>query len=480
MKSFKILLFLLFPILTYAQIPAKVVRKPLMGVQPELLRGPYLQMATSTSMMIRWRTNTFDRSKVKYGLSSASLNMQVVDSTLTLEHSITLKSLKPYTKYYYTIGGLADTVLQGNADNYFYTFPEKGSEQMIRIAGFGDCGNKSPNQINVRDQIKNYLGNNYLNAWILMGDNAYSDGTDAEFQVKFFDVYKDNMLKKYPLYPVPGNHDYHDYSSASLADHDKIAYFLNFSVPTKAEAGGVASNTKSYYSYDIGNVHFLALDSYGADNRGTHMYDGIGEQIEWVKKDLEANKSKWVVAYWHHPPFTKGSHDSDNEQLLIQIRQRFLKILEDKGVDLVLCGHSHVYERTKLIKGYYGMEVDFDAAKHEINHSTALYDGSKNSAPYIKNSKDNKGTVYVVSGSAGALGGHKETYPHNAMFYSNYELGGAIMLEVQGNQLDLKWINTAGKVGDHFTMMKDVSRETERMLKQDKKMQAPKQINAIK
>ncbi|MFD2160867.1 purple acid phosphatase family protein [Paradesertivirga mongoliensis] len=475
MQSFRILFFLLVcPFVLSAQDaavkPVKKVRRPLMGIQADLIRGPYLQMATPTSMTIRWRTGVYDRSRVKYGLSSDNLNMRTDDSTLVNEHIINLTGLKPFTKYYYTIGNLADTTLQGDADNFFYTLPEKDSEQFIRIAGFGDCGNNSINQRIVRDQVLKYLGDNHLNAWILMGDNAYSDGTDAEYQAKFFNIYKDDLLKKYPLYPAPGNHDYHDFHSASAADQNKMAYYQNFSMPTKGEAGGVPSGTESYYSYDIGNVHFLSLDSYGPDNKGLRMYEEMGEQVEWVKKDLQANKSKWVVAYWHHPPYTMGSHDSDKESLLVKIRENFLKTIEEYGVDLVLCGHSHVYERTKLIKGYYGMEADFDPKKHELNSSTALSDGSKNSAPYMKSSKDNKGTVYVVSGSAGALGGKKATYPHNAMFYSNNEVGGVVILEVQGNRLNLKWVSSDGKIYDQFTMMKDVDKAQLKALKQDKEI----------
>ena len=386
MKTTKIVfLILMVPLISLCQEKAPVFKKrkrTAMGIQADLIRGPYLQMATPTSMTVRWRTNVFDRSRVKFGLTSDNLNMQADDSTLVNEHIVTLEGLKPSTKYYYSVGNLADTTLEGDADNYFYTFPETGSEEMIRIAGFGDCGNNSINQRNVRDQVIKYLGNDYLNAWILMGDNAYSDGTDAEYQAKFFNVYNDNLLKKYPLYPVPGNHDYHDIASSIAEDQNRIAYFQNFSVPTKGQAGGVASNTESYYSFDIGNVHFLALDSYGPDHKGMYMYDEMGEQAEWVKKDLKANQNKkWIVAYFHHPPYTMGSHNSDTESSLVKIRQNFIKILEEYGVDIVLCGHSHVFERTKLIKGYHGMENDFDPKKHEVSSSSALYDGSKHSAP---------------------------------------------------------------------------------------------------
>jgi hypothetical protein len=466
MKTTKLLLLFLcaLPALVFAQ-QSKTTSASQLG----LLRGPYLQIATPTSMTVRWRTSVYDRSRVHYGLSQQNLDMQVSDSTLVSEHIVKILGLKPYTKYYYSIGNLTSTI-EGDENNYFYTLPEVGSEPLIRVAGFGDCGNNSINQRNVRDQIVKYLGNNYLNAWILMGDNAYTNGSDAEFQAKFFNNYEDYLLKKYPLFPVPGNHDYNDAKWSAAADRLKIAYYQNFSVPTEGEGGGVPSHTKSYYSYDIGNIHFLALDSYGPDTKGMHIYDQMGEQVQWVKKDLAANTNKqWVVAYWHHPPYTKGSHDSDEEGLLGKIRENFIKVLEDNGVDLILCGHSHVYERSKMMKGYFGKEADFNV-KYNVSNSTGLYDGSKNSSPYIKSKKNPLGVVYVVAGSAGAQGGHKPSWPHDAMYYSNNEIGGAVMLEVQGNKLDLKWICADGEIRDHFTMMKDLNAQDEKTLKQDKKL----------
>jgi acid phosphatase type 7 len=471
MKFITTALLLTLAITAYAQSPTRRIPLPsknhLKGEQAELTRGPYLQKASPTSVTVRWRTNVYDRSRVKYGQNLNELDYFVDDSTLVAEHRIELTNLKPNTRYYYTIGNLADTTLQGDASNYFVTLPEKGSEQLIRIAGFGDCGNNSINQRKVRDAVEDYIASKPLTAWILMGDNAYSDGTDAEYQMKFFNNYKDNLLKKYALFPSPGNHDYRDFPSASFKDQYKMAYFQNFSMPTQGESGGVASHTQSYYSYDIGNTHFLSLDSYGPDTKGTFMTDKISEQAEWVKRDLAANQSKWVVAYWHHPPYTMGSHNSDTERDLVAIRENFIKNLEDLGVDLIICGHSHVYERSKLIKGHFGMEETYDPRKHEVSSSTGLYDQSKNSAPYIKRKDNNQGTVYVVSGSSGALGGHKPGYPHNAMFYSENEIGGAVMLEIEGNKLDLKWVCSDGKIRDHFTMMKDVTKAEEKILLKD-------------
>jgi 3',5'-cyclic AMP phosphodiesterase CpdA len=368
------------------------------------------------------------------------------------EHKVKLTGLEPRTRYYYSIGSRQDT-LQNGPDNYFVTLPLPGAESLYRIAAVGDCGNNSINQRSVRDQLTRYLGNNYLDAWILLGDNSYTYGRDAEFQSNFFNIYKDTLLKKYPLFPAPGNHDYNDDKTAQ--DTHDIAYYQIFSMPVNGEAGGLASHNPAFYSFDLGNIHFLSLDSYGRED-SQKMYDTAGAQVQWIKKDLEANKNKgWVIAYWHHPPYTMGSHNSDKEQDLVQIRQNFIQILERYGVDLVLCGHSHDYERSKLMQGHFGLEASFNPAMNLVSSSSGLYDGSPNSCPYLKDSADGyRGTVYVVSGSAGQLGGKQTSFPHEALPYSDATHGGAGMLEIEGNRLDWKWVCADGVIRDHFTMIK--------------------------
>ena len=426
---------------------------------PTLIRGPYLQVATNESMIIRWRTDVPTNSRVKIGSSANSLNTVFNDSAFVTDHIIKVTALQPGTRYYYSIGNFYQTD-QGDSTNYFETLPEAGSTQLLRIGVFGDCGTNAPNQINVKNQFLNYLGQDYLNSWLLLGDNAYETGTDAEFQLKFFDIYKDNLLKKYPLWPTPGNHDYGNGTTNGPVTHD-IAYYKNFSMPVNGEAGGEPSGREEYYSFDIGNTHFLSLDSYGRDNTGFRLYDTLSPQVLWVKRDLQANQNKgWVVAYWHHPPYTMGNHNSDTEVELIKIRENFTRILERNGVDLILCGHSHDYERSKLMKGSYGNEASFNPLVHNLSMSSGRYDTSANACPYVKQVASNyTGSVYVVAGSAGKVGGQQAGYPHNAMHYSNSIIGGAMMLEVQDNRLDVKWICSDGIIRDRFTMMKDVSKK---------------------
>jgi hypothetical protein len=427
----------------------------------DLLRGPYLQAATPNSIVIRWRTNVLTRGIVHFGKTQDQLGSLAQDTLLLTEHKVKLEGLEPGTKYYYSIGSYGDT-LQTGANNYFVTLPPPGTESLYRIAAVGDCGNNSVNQRNVRDQLIQYLGNNYLNAWILLGDNAYSTGRDAEFQSNFFNIYKDNLLPRYPLYPSPGNHDYYDGdSSREKVQHThQVAYFQNFTMPADGEAGGTPSHNPAFYSFDLGNIHFLSLDSYGIEEDQYRLYDTLGPQVQWIKKDLEANKNRgWIIAYWHHPPYTMGSHTSDGEDELVHIRENFIQILERYGVDLILCGHSHDYERSKLMKGHYGPEASFNPG-FLVSNSSGAYDGTSNSCPYLKDSATGyTGTVYVVSGSAGQLGGKQPGYPHDALPYSDATHGGVGMLEIEGNRLNWKWICADSQIRDHFTMMKNISKK---------------------
>ncbi len=431
------------------------------GYRPKLTRGPYLQVATPNSIIVRWKTDELDVSFVRFGAENGRLDQLAGTNYRTTEHIVTLTGLKPQNKYYYQIEGFKDT-LQAGANNHFTTLPVAGTINKYRIGIFGDCGTNIENQVSSRKQFERYLGNDPLTCWILLGDNAYSWGTDEQYQENFFDPYKDNLLKKSPLFPAPGNHDYRDepYASEIAQRSGEIDYYKVFSMPTKGESGGLPSHTAAYYSFDIGNIHFLSLDSHGSEEYGYRLFDTSGTQVKWVKKDLEANQNKgWIVVYWHHPPYSMGSHNSDTETQMRKIRENFLPLLERYGVDLVICGHSHMYERSRLMEGHYGLEASFSAEKNLLNSSSAYYDGSANSCPYIKD-QSKRGTVYVVSGSAGRVDYVQSSFPHDALPYADSTIGGASILEIEDNRLDLKWICADGKIRDHFTMMKDVNKAT--------------------
>ncbi len=247
----------------------------------------------------------------------------------------------------------------------FIHCPSRVETGTYRIAALGDCGNNSINQRNVRDQLLHYLGPDYLNAWILLGDNTYPDGTDAEFQANFFNIYKDNLLKKYPLFPSPGNHDYHDieFSAAVSTANTRTRLLSEFQCTGIRRVRRCTFNTHLNIIPLISEI-FIFYPS-------TLMVKRITKDCQ-ILPDRRLNGSKRI---WKKRPeqngslptgiirlYTMGSHNSDTEKELADIRENFIPVLERYGVDIVLAGHSHDYERTRLCMAIMEMTVPSIAA----------------------------------------------------------------------------------------------------------------------
>jgi acid phosphatase type 7 len=421
-----------------------------------LVRGPYLQMVSGEGATLRWRTDVPTDSKVAAGTAYGHYTTSATDTALTTEHEVRLTGLTPDTRYYYRLGS-STQVLQGSKENYFTTAPPPNTTRRMGVAVFGDCGtNDKLNRTLSLTAYQKHTQNNPADLMLLLGDNAYSDGLDREYQKKFFRPFGRNLLKNHALFPAPGNHEYAN-DPVRQKDH-AIDYYSIFSVPQTGECGGIPSGSESYYSYNWGNIHFVALDSYGAHDDGTtRLYDTLGTQVQWLKKDLAANHQQWTIVYWHHPPYTMGSHNSDTETELVQIRENFLRVLERYGVDLVITGHSHNYERSYLLNGHYGGEASFAPQTHARSTSSGGWDGGPNSCPYTKDgSGPNRGTVYVVAGSSGASGHVADSHPHSALPFA-HNTGGMFYFEVEGNRLDARFLRKNGSIGDRFTIVKDLA-----------------------
>ncbi len=408
-------------------------------------RGPYLQVGTPTGVTVRWRTDAATNSRVSYGLSAGSLTSTVDDATATTEHVVTLSGLSPDTRYYYSVGSTAGVQAGGDANTFFVTSPASGSQRPTRVWVIGDAGTGDTNQARVRDAYYTFTGATHTDLWLQLGDNAYDTGTDAEYQAKMFNVYA-ALLRKSVTWPTLGNHE----TAQSTNPADTIAYFQSFSFPTAGQAGGVASGTKKYYSFDFGNIHFVCLDSMASSRApGSAM-------LTWLEADLAANTKDWLVAFFHHPPYTKGSHNSDTETELIEMRQNVLPILENHGVDLVLTGHSHSYERSFFIDGHYGLSTTFTSAMKKNAGGGAERSATGAYTKTLLGPSAHQGAVYAVAGSSGKISGG--TLNHPAMYVSLNTLG-SMVLDVNGGRMDVKFLSDLGAVADSFTMLKGVANE---------------------
>jgi len=408
-------------------------------------RGPYLQLSTPGSIVVRWRTNTPTESRVYYGMESEHLVHAAKSIKKNNEHEVTLKNLSPNTKYFYAVGNASKKLAGADETTFFITPPLTGKAKPTRIWVCGDSGTGDANARAVRDAYKSFTGNRYTDVWLMLGDNAYKKGTDEEHQKAVFDTFP-VMLRQVVLWPTLGNHEL--YSSDSPTQTG--AYFDIFTLPTAGEGGGFPSGTEAYYSFNYGDIHFITLDSYDTD------LSPNSKMLNWLKKDLAATSSKWLIAYWHHPPYSKGSHDSDKEKEMIQIRKNVLPILESRGVDLVLTGHSHAYERSMLITGHYGSSnslnrsMILDSGTGQIYSNQAYRKATIGLAPH-------EGTVYVVAGSSGKIGGGPLNHPIMKISFNRL---GSLVLDIDKTILQASFIDSSGVIIDRFTIEKGESGAT--------------------
>ena len=405
-----------------------------------LVRGPYLQSGTASSVIIKWRTDEATDSVVHYGPDPNSLTLSVSDSDSTTEHAVQLTGLSADMQYFYSVGTSSATLAGGDRDHFVVTAPFPGTAKPTRIWVIGDSGTADDNARAVRDAFLDFTESRDPDLWIMLGDNAYYDGTDNEYRKAVFNTYP-QVLPRTVLWPTLGNHD--GYTADSTTESGP--YYDIFSLPRNGEAGGAASETEAYYSFDYGNMHFICLDSYGTD----HSPDG--DMMTWLAADLEANDREWVIAFWHHPPYSKGSADSDEQWRSISLRRNAVPLLERYGVDLVLTGHSHAYERSYLIDSHYGLSDTFtDAMKKNPGDGSATGDGAYQKPATV--GAPHAGAVYVVAGTAGVIktGGSLD---HPAMAVSFRTLG-SMVLDVDGNRLDAKFLDWRGNIRDDFTILK--------------------------
>jgi len=144
-----------------------------------------------------------------------------------------------------------------------------------------------------------------------------------ESQWETFDSITAPLFATTELFPSLGNHEY----QSSL-------YFDRFNL----------SNNEQWYSVDRCYTHFIILNS----NVAT---DTASEQYQWLESDLAgiADSIRFVIAVFHHPPYSTGPHTEDEKGL----RETFVPLFEQYGVDIVFNGHDHHYERSFCGGRYY-------------------------------------------------------------------------------------------------------------------------------
>ena len=391
-------------------------------------RGPYLQSPASTSIIIKWRSSKSSPGRVRYGTLSGKLDRVVQTRTDTRDHEVLLEGLEPATRYYYEVSGLDEETF------YFKTAPVEGEARPVRVWILGDSGSGDERAEKVTDAFYRFNQGPGADLMLLLGDAAYDVGSDADYQKAFFEMYP-HTLAITPVFSALGNHD---------TETDQGApYFEIFSLPVDGRSGGLGSGTENYYSFNFANIHFVALDTVVSDRSpGSDMY-------RWLVADLKANKQDWTVAFFHHPLYSKGRHDSDDKgSAMADMREHYTPVFETYGVDLVFSGHNHSYERSFPLFGHRGT-TDTLLAHMKTDSGNGRIDGD---GEYRKTSASD-GVIYIVAGSAGKA--HEYPLNHPANYISMAELG-SMVLDFDGNKLKATFVSPDPEAVDYFTVVKEI------------------------
>lgn len=242
--------------------------------------------------------------------------MFVRSSLLAIGGLLTLASLGGWT-----FRSELDALLTNNVGAPTRTFPAttlpEGGSDPVRLAVAGDVGTAGTEAFRTAEVIDELDEQAQFDALLLLGDNIYPSGDPAQAQAKVFDPFGAVLDEDTELIAALGNHDVRDGNAPGHADALGMPHY--------------------WYATEIDDVLVITLDS----NQPDHA-----EQIEWLRSTLSRPRPTWTIVMMHHPPFSAGNHGNDED-----VQESFVPLFESYGVDLVLSGHDHDYQRSIPING---------------------------------------------------------------------------------------------------------------------------------
>lgn len=259
-------------------------------------------------MTIRWETTAAEPATLRFG-EGTRLDQTVgplqpltvqsgTDSFYVYEANLT--RLRPNTSYSYAVSVGADRV----PAKKFKTFGP--AQERVTFIAYGDTRTNPDKHAAVVANFRRHTPDFILHS----GDLVAKGGQYELWSREFFDPLK-GVIDEIPMLPSIGNHE-----------QDGANYLAYFREP---------GAHRFFYSCDIGPVHIVSLD-YRSAKAGD-------EQFAFVARDLEASKAPWKIVVLHAPMFNFGGHRS------LWGHEAYLPLFRKTNVDLVLSGHSHLYER---------------------------------------------------------------------------------------------------------------------------------------
>ena len=267
--------------------------------------------------------------------------------------------------------GAVPTIAQRQAppDGVSVTLPR--AEGSVKFLVIGDSGTGSRGQFQLAERMVAARAQFPFEFGVMLGDNIYGREVASAYLARFERPYKALLDGGVQFFAALGNHD----------------------SPNQRFYKGFNMDGRRYYSFSRGPVEFFAMDSTYMDRM----------QLDWLDRELADSDARWKIAYAHHPLYSSGKRHGSELDLRVLVEPLFLK----HGVDVVLAGHEHFYERVKPQNGIY----------------------------------------YFTSGAAGKL--RKGNIRRGPMTTAGYDQDLSFMLmEVEGDQLHFQVIARGGSTVD--------------------------------
>lgn len=292
-------------------------------IEPVISKGPYLQAPGSNTMTILWEAPIEYKCVVHYGINSLENTLKVnkpkkVQGNLSSStvsgalatitgssktnfylYEVTLTGLKPDTVYNYSLE-IDGVKLPPKKFKTFSVRPEK-----VTFIAYGDTRTRPDIHAKIARWFKGYSPEFILHT----GDLVSRGSRYTVWSREFFGPLT-NVIDEIPLFPILGNHE-----------EKSELYFNYFKLPFK----------ENYYDFVDGPVHIVCLDY--------HYSKQTDEQFKFAKNALESSKSPWKIVVVHNPLFNVGGHTTGWGH------KYYLPLFHQTKVDVVIAGHSHIYER---------------------------------------------------------------------------------------------------------------------------------------
>lgn len=363
----------------------------------------------------------------------------------------TLTGLTPGAEFEYRVQRSGKVVFNATAR------ARKSAAQPLRFVAFGDCAAGTPGEKAVAAQtIKQDPDFVFI-----AGDIVYTRGRISEYRQKFFPYYNSDeapLARSILFVAAPGNHDALNRDLGSAPD--ALAYFYYWAQPLNGprhasfdaltgpeaaqtafrEAAGENFPRMLNFSFDYGNSHWLVLDS----NPYANWTDPALRK--WIADDLASTTATWKFVGFHHPGFNSSRAHRDEQQTRV-----LSDVFEAGGVDVVIAGHVHNYQRS------YPLTFHADAASFPLRQVSGewrldkSYDSEKNTHP--------KGIIYLVTGGGGA-GLYDPSQNDDPASWLEFtakfksQVHSLTVADIDGRTAKFRQISDTGDVLDSFTITK--------------------------